>query len=81
MALDIGEYVVGTFEPCDVEERVGPEVLGYIEDNGLMDQIVLTTVKYLRDAYDWDFGDTIYECLWAALLEEFGKEKLKELES
>lgn len=75
------DYVVGTFEPCDVEERVEPAVLAYINDNGLMDEIVLRAVKYLRDAYDWGFGDAIYECLWAALLEELGKEKLKELES
>lgn len=81
MALDIGEYVVGTFEPCDVEERVGPEVLGYIEDNGLMDEIVLRAVKYLRDAYDWDFGDEVCECLRSALVDEIGREKLEELES
>ena len=79
--LDPREYVVGTFEPCDVEERVEPEVLDYIRDNGLMDGIVLCAVKYLRDAYDWDFGDTVYECLRSALLNEIGKEKLEELES
>lgn len=30
--LDIREYVVGTFERVDVEERVEPSVLEYIED-------------------------------------------------
>lgn len=79
--LDIREYVVGTFEPVDVEERVEPRVYEYIEDNGLMDEIVTRTVKRLRDAYDWDFGDTVCECLRSALLEEIGKEKLEELES
>ena len=79
--LDPSEYVVGTFEPCDVEERVEPAVLDYIDDNGLMDEIVLRAVKYLRDAYDWDFGDEVCECLRSALLEEIGREKLEELES
>lgn len=79
--LDSREYVVGTFEPCDVEERVEAAVLEHIEDNGLMDGIVLRTVELLRDAYDWDFGDTVCECLRSALFEEIGKEKLEELES
>lgn len=79
--LDPREYVVGTFEPCDVEERVEPAVLDYIEANDLMDEIVLRAVKYLRDAYDWDFGDDVCECLRSALLEEIGREKLEELES
>lgn len=81
LATDPSEYVVGTFEPYDVEERVEPEVLAYIEENGLMGAIVMRAVKYLRDAYDWDFGDTVCECLRSALLEEIGKEKMEELES
>ena len=79
--LDPREYVVGTCEPCDVEERVEPAVLEYIRDNGLMEEIVLCAVKYLRDAYDWDFGDTVHECLRSALIYEIGREKLEELES
>lgn len=79
--LDPREYVVGTFEPCDVEERVEPGVLARIEDDELMDVIVMRTVDMLRDAYDMEFGDTVHECLRAALLEEFGAETLEELES
>ena len=79
--LDPREYVVGTFEPCDVEERVEPAVLEYIKANGLMDEIVLRAVECLRDAYDWDFGDEVCECLRSALVDEIGREKLEELES
>lgn len=79
--IDPREYVVGTFEPCDVEERVEPEVLAYIEENGLMDEIVLNAVGHLRDAYDDAFGDIVGMYMAAALIEVIGREKLEELES
>lgn len=77
--LDPREYVVGTFEPCDVEERVEPAVLEYIEDNGLMDEIVLNAVDWLRGWYD-DFGDKEYDAIRESLVKFVGREKLEELE-
>ena len=81
--LDPREYVVGTFEPIDVEARLGDEyrgVLDYIEDNDLMDIVVLSTVSMMRDWYDEVYGDAASEFLREALRRHVGEEKLEELE-
>ena len=78
--LDPREYVVGTFEPCDVEDRLEPNVVAYIKDNGLMDIVVLSTVSMMRDWYDDNYGDPASEFLREALRRHVGEEKLEELE-
>ena len=79
--LDPREYVVGTFEPCDVEDRLEPNVVAYLEDNDLMDIIVLSTVSMMRDWYDDNYGDAASEFLLEALRRHVGEKKLEEFES
>ena len=79
--LDPREYVVGTFEPCDVEYRLEPKTVAYLKDNGLMDIVVLSTVSMMRDWYDDNYGDAASEFLREALKRHVGEEKLEELES
>ena len=79
--IDPREYVVGTFEPCDVEGRLEPNVVAYLKDNGLMDIVVLSTVSMMRDWYDDNYGDAASEFLREALKRHVGEEKLEELES
>lgn len=78
--LDPREYVVGTFEPCDVEDRLEQEVFEYLEANELLDIVVLSTVSMMRDWYDDASGDAMEECLREALRRHVGEEKLEELE-
>lgn len=79
--LDPREYVVGTFEPCDVEYRLEPKVVAYLKDNDLIDIVVLSTVSMMRDWYDDNYGDAASEFLREALKRHVGEEKLEELES
>jgi hypothetical protein len=78
--LDPREYVVGTFEPCDVEWRAEPKVLAYVREHGLMDSVVMGTVKRMRDWYDEVYGDAASEFVRYALRDAVGDEKLEELE-
>lgn len=72
-------YVVLSFEPCDVTERVDQAVADYIEEHGLMDAIIDDAVDWLRDYFDLD-TDPVWEAIEDALARNIGKEKLDELE-
>ena len=78
--LDSREYVVGTFEPCDVEDRLEPNVVAYLKDNGLMDIVILSTVSTMRDWYDEASGDAISENLRDEITRLIGRDKLRGLE-
>ena len=78
--LDPREYVVGTFEPCDVEDRLEPDAVAHLKDNGLMDIVILSTVSMMRDWYDDNYGDAASEFLREALRRHVGGGKLEELE-
>lgn len=72
MVIDY-KYVFGTFEECDVDERVTDNLRKCIEDNGLMDEIIMYAVEDMRDWLDWTAGDAFWDALDAAVTKVTGK--------
>ncbi len=72
------KYVFGTFEECDVTERLDGaefcgELLDYIRENDLMDEIVMWAVNDLRDWVDWTAGDAMWDALDVGVFKATGK--------
>jgi len=72
------KYVFGTFEELDVTERlenddVYEKLLGHIEENGLMDEIIMHAVDDLRDWVEWTAGDAMWDALDVGVFKATGK--------
>ena len=75
------DTVIATFDEEDVvwDLEDDEKLLAYIEEHGMMDDVVLLAVNGMRDWYDYASGDARYDVLMSALERLLGKEKLNEL--
>jgi len=72
------KYVIATFEECDVSERLRgescyEELFAYIKDNGLLDEVIMYAVDYMRDWFDWNSGDAMWDAIELAVRKVTGK--------
>ena len=72
------KYVWGTFEECDVVGRLDndcmcEDILDYIKDNDLMDDVIMYAVDYMRDWFDWTCGDAMWDALDEGVNKATGK--------
>ena len=72
------KYVWGTFEECDVVDRLDgdcmyEDILDYIKDNDLMDDVIMYAVDYMRDWFDWTCGDAMWDALDEGVKKATGK--------
>lgn len=72
------KYVFGTFEDCDVEDRLGDDeayegLLAYIKEHGLMDEIIMYAVDEMREWVYWAAGDAMWDALDIAVRKVTGR--------
>lgn len=72
------KYVWGTFEESDVVYRLEDDcmtedILDYIKDNDLMDDVIMHAVEYMRDWFDWSCGDAMWDALNEGVKKATGK--------
>ena len=74
------KYVVATFEPCDLTERVEDYVAEYFEGRGILDDVVTEAAEWLRDYYAEE-TDPYYDAIREAVRKVGGQEALAVLDS